>query len=62
MLRAAAAQNKAQQTWDQNPNKDRQSLQALFDAEASNQSQYMNGLGTGVIGVAVGLGGWWLWR
>lgn len=62
MVSAASAQNEAQQTWDQNPTKDRQSLEALFAAEASNQSRYLTGLGTSIVGLAVGLGGWWLWR
>lgn len=62
MVMAAAAQSAAQQNWDQEANKSRSSLQALLDAESANQSQYLMGLGTGTVGIALGIGGWWLWR
>ncbi len=62
MVAAAANQNQAQQTWDQNPNKDAAGLQALYDAESKHQSQYLLGLGTSVTGLALALGGWWRWR
>jgi hypothetical protein len=62
MVASAAAQSTAQQTFDQNPNKDSDSLQALFDAESTNQSAYLLGVTSGVIGLSVAVGGWWLWR
>jgi hypothetical protein len=62
MVASAAAQSSAQQTFDQNPNKDSTSLQALFDAESTNQSRYLLGVTSGVVGLGVAIGGWWLWR